>query len=182
MNNLRSDTLYYAKDLTKEELRKCVYLAEGIVAFPRETRFGPIIDIKIDYLFTFSKIRFFTKGYHNYNSLGLTTQVPAMTNFIVDKKIKILDSYWKKIYKIEVEDSEVFDKFSYFEYIIFDSLVNLENTGDGYFHNDADKVVHLFEKMDRFNSQGVKVDKRKVAQAALDESPALVKYKHLFTF
>jgi len=171
----------YKKDLSKDNLLKTVEVSNEVVFFPEETRFGLSVPNFEEFL-VFLGIPVLTEGASNYNELGLDTQVAALKTYLVASEINITYPYWNKVYRsIKIQDQSLFKEFSRLEYMFFDSLVNYQSIGDGYFNTKQKLIKGILKRMDEVLAKGLELDKEKIIKKAIEKNPELthlLSHKH----
>ena len=132
---------FFYKKLVKEIPLNAIWITKDIFCIPIKSRFGDL-QPNINSFLKFLNISYFIQGHENYNRYGLSNQIAAETVYLVPVNIKLINPYWKKIYKFKKVDKKLFKKFSYIEYIVYDILSNLNNIFSDLFHNDNIKIKY----------------------------------------
>lgn len=166
---------YYKKELTPQELSQTVEVAEAVVCFPKQTKFGPVLPSFWDF-FKFLRIPVFTVGPYNYNALSFSTQVPARVSYAVEFPVTIKEDYWNKCYLPVEINPKYFQIFTPLDFMFFDCLINFNKIGDGYF-NSTEAVIKGFRvRKAEVEKQGGQVQWNLIVQEALLVNPLLQKF------
>lgn len=130
-----------------------VEVARGIYYLPVESRFGklpPVLSEFIEYLNPWIA----PVGNQNFNSLGLTTQVPNFVEYVVDRDIEIIGEPFGPFYTFIVIP-HISKQWTPAEYRVIDALVNFDKIFDGVERNVGVKKLKNFIEENNLNSDKI---------------------------